>query len=383
MRKDQAMAKEKRDYYEVLGISRDASAKEIKKAYRQLAKKYHPDVNKSPNAEEKFKEINEANEVLLDEKKRAIYDRFGHQGLDGQSAGAGFGGFEDIFRNMGGSQSGLFDDILGDFFGSGRGRAQSQRQRNYPQPGQDIVVDLTLDYRELIFGTTKTLSLSLLAKCKECAGIGAENPKDVITCPRCHGTGIVETNQQLGPFTFAQQEVCPECGGTGKIFKSKCQQCKARGYYQQTHPVTIEIPKGLRPGQQIRIVGGGHESPTGGPKGNLYINIQTPRNKTTLISGDDLLVKYNISYLDALLGKEIIVETYDGPVRLRVPVGTNTGEFITIPHRGLFAHPNGHKRGDFKLQANIVIPTFVDNKTKKDLEKIAANPGFKVINKLD
>lgn len=378
------MAKEKRDYYEVLGVSRDASAKDIKKAYRQLAKKYHPDVNKSPNAEEKFKEINEASEILLDEKKRALYDRFGHQGINGQ-AGA-FGGFEDIFRNMGGAtmggQNGIFEDIFGDFFGSGRQR-NTRTQKNYADPGQDVVIDLNLNYPELIFGANKELSLNLLMKCKTCSGIGTSNPKDIITCPHCGGNGVIQINQQLGPFTFAQQEVCPECGGSGKIFKHKCHQCKARGYYQQTKNVAIEIPKGLRPGQQIMIANGGHDSTNGGSKGNLYINIHTPKSKTTYISGNDLIVKYNISYLDALLGKEIIVKTYDGPIKLKVPIGTNSGEFITIPKHGLYYNTNSNRRGDLKLQVNIVIPTFVDNKIKKDLEKFAKESHFEAVNKLD
>ncbi|ATZ16403.1 molecular chaperone DnaJ [Entomoplasma freundtii] len=374
----------KRDYYEVLGVPKTATEQEIKKAYRALAKKYHPDVNKSPDAEEKFKEINEASEVLLDSKKRDRYDRFGHAGVEGQAGFGGFGNFEDLFKNMSGmgGRSSSFSDIFGEMFGEGpSNRSGFQNQR--PIPGEDLVLDIELTWKELIFGTTKQVSLDLLTKCQTCHGQGAENPKDVMICPECHGAGQVVMDQQLGPFAFQSQQTCPECHGTGKIFTNKCHSCHGDSYYVTRRDVTLDIPKGLRPGQQLMISGAGHDSPYGGPKGNIYLNIHVKESLIFKISGNDLIMKYNLSYLDAILGHDIIVETYDGPLRIKVPQGTNSGEYITIRDRGLYKNINSHHRGDLKLLINIVVPNLVDRKTRKILEEIAQDTTFKIVNKLD
>ena len=217
------MADEKRDYYEVLGVSRDATPDQIKKAYRKLAMKYHPDVNKAPDAEEKFKEINEAYEVLSDEKKRAQYDQFGHAGVDGQF-GQGFsGGYSDF---------GDLNDIFGSFFGGGFGGfgQSSRRQANTPRQGNDRVMQMSIDFMDAIFGKTETISLEVDEPCSHCHGTGAESPSDVQTCPHCHGTGYVMTQQRSMFGVIQQQTVCPECHGTGKKVTHACHQCHGKGY---------------------------------------------------------------------------------------------------------------------------------------------------------
>lgn len=375
------MANNKRDYYEVLGVSKTASDQEIKKAYRTLAKKYHPDMNKAPDAEAKFKEVNEAAEVLLDAQKRARYDQFGFAGVDGQTGGfGGFGNFEDFFNNMAGDGgSSFFSDFFGEVFGGGR-QQQGSRQN---QRGEDIVLDIELNYQELIFGVDKKVRLDLVTECTTCHGLGAVNPQDVMTCARCGGRGVVIATQQLGPLSFQSQETCPDCRGQGKIFKNKCNDCRGQGYYMAKHDLVLPIPHGLRPGQQMMIKGQGHASTNGGVKGNIYLNIHLKKSSIFTFSDSDLIMEYQLSYLDALLGREINVETYDGVVRLKVPKGINTGEYLTIRDHGLFKTPTNHKRGDLKLLIKIVVPTNLDKETKKKLEEIAKATDFEPKNKLD
>lgn len=225
--------------------------------------------------------------------------------------------------------------------------------------------------------------MDLLTKCQVCQGKGAENPKDVTICPECHGSGQVIVDQQLGPFAFQSQQTCPECHGKGKIFANKCHSCHGDSYYVNRTDVKLEIPKGLRPGQQLRISGIGHDSPYGGPKGNIYLNIHVKESLIFKISNNDLIMKYNLSYLDAILGHDVVVETYDGPIRIKIPQGTNSGEYVTIRDRGLYKNVNSHHRGDLKLLINIVVPNLVDRKTRKNLEEIAQETTFKIVNKLD
>lgn len=239
---------EKRDYYEVLGVSKNATPDEIKKAYRKLAMKYHPDVNKDPGAEDKFKEINEAYEVLSDEQKRQTYDQFGHAGMDGAFNQGGFqGGFTD-FGDLG--------DIFGSFFGGGFGSGfggSSRRQSNQPRQGQDRYMQMRIDFMDAIFGKTETISLEVDETCKHCNGSGAESPSDIQTCPTCHGSGYV-MSQQRTPFgVIQQQSVCPDCHGTGKKVSRSCHVCHGKGYEHRRVKLDIKIPAGIQTGQQIRI----------------------------------------------------------------------------------------------------------------------------------
>lgn len=232
----------KRDYYEVLGVSKTSTEQEIKSAYRKLAKKYHPDMNKESGAEEKFKEVNEAASVLLDADKKAKYDQFGHAAFDGSSGfgGSGFGGFEDFFSNMGGGMD--FGDIFSDLFGGGRSGRSSRRG---PSKGQDIGLEATLTFKELVFGVNKKTILNLVKTCTKCDGVGAENPSDVHICTKCNGAGQIIVNKQMGPFQVQNQVTCDKCNGVGKEFKSKCKNCHGKGVESKREEVEIPLPKGL------------------------------------------------------------------------------------------------------------------------------------------
>ncbi|PPE05217.1 molecular chaperone DnaJ [Williamsoniiplasma lucivorax] len=373
----------KRDYYEVLGVPKTATDQEIKKAYRTLAKKYHPDVNKNHNAEEKFKEINEAAEILLDADKRKRYDQFGHAGVEGQAGGfGGFGNFEDFFSDIfGGGFGGGFSGF-DSFFGQQNTSHQNRRQQT--RRGEDIILDVVLNFKELMFGVDKTTTLNLLTQCQLCHGVGAENPQDVHTCQRCKGSGAIITMQHMGPLSFQSQQTCPDCRGAGKTFTNKCKECRGAGYYQAKTEVHLPIPKSLRPGQQLMLDGQGHWSTSQGPRGNIYVNVKLKESNVFKISGtSDIIMKFNLSYLDAILGNEIVVPTYDGDVKIKVPKGISTDEYITIKDKGLYKEAYSNKRGDLKLWIKIVVPTSVDKKVKAQLEEVEKDSHFQVKNILE
>ncbi|AUF83634.1 molecular chaperone DnaJ [Mesoplasma syrphidae] len=364
---------EKRDYYEVLGVSKTATEQEIKKAYRTLAKQYHPDVNKAQDAEEKFKEINEAASILLDAEKREKYDRFGHAGVDGQ-AGSGFSGFEDFF----GGGSSFFGDMFGDMFGT------NQQQRRGPARGEDIVIELTLNFKELMFGANREVTLNLLTKCQLCNGIGAPNASDIHTCQRCGGKGTILSHQQMGPFQFQSQATCPECRGMGKRIDNKCRDCNGHGKTKRKRSIDIPVPRGMRPGQQMILQGYGHACETEGPNGNIYVNIKVASSKTfSILGSSDVLMRYNISYLDAILGNQITIDTYEGQIKVKVPKGINSGEKIKVPNRGLYKDTKHEKRGDLVIQVNIAVPTSISKKEKELFEKIEQETDFKTRNILE
>ncbi|WP_031542946.1 molecular chaperone DnaJ [Mesoplasma photuris] len=369
----------KRDYYEVLGVSKTATEQEIKKAYRSLAKKYHPDVNKAADAETKFKEINEAASILMDADKRSRYDQFGHAGMEGSGQGAGgFGGFEDFFSNMGGQQgNSFFGDMFGDMFGGNRGR-----QRNIN--GEDVVIEMTLSFKELIYGVDREIKLNLLSKCDTCDGIGAKNPNDVKTCSQCGGHGFVNVTQQMGPLSFQSQQQCSKCRGLGKEILNKCITCNGRGTHIKSKTIDVPIPHGLRPNQQLVLQGYGHASTLGGNPGNVYVNIKLAQSKVFSLSGSsDLLMKYNISYLDAILGNDILIETFEGLVKMKVPKGINSGEKIRIPNKGLYKDSRSSRRGDLIVEINISVPTSISKKERKLLEEIELETDFKIKNSLE
>ncbi|AHI52713.1 DnaJ C-terminal domain-containing protein [Spiroplasma culicicola] len=376
----------KRDYYEVLGVSKSATEDEIKKAYRKLAKKYHPDVNKEHDAEEKFKEATEAAEVLLDANKRATYDQFGHDGLKGmgQGFGQGFGGFEDFFSNMGGG-SDFFSDIFSNFFGGGA-RSSSGFSRNSsrgPSRGKDIVIDLNLSLKELMFGIDKEVDLKLIAKCEECDGHGAVDPKDVTTCDVCNGIGVVTVLQDMGIAKFQTQQPCPKCKGNGKVNKNPCKPCKGDGVKLKNETIVLPIPKGLSPGQQIVLRNAGNYGANGGERGHIYANIHLKASKKiSIINQYDIKTTIDVSYLDALLHNDLTVDTLDGQVSVKLPKHIKNGEQVILKHHGLYSGVKSSKRGDMILIINLVIPDKISDKEKAAFELLEKDSDFKVQNEI-
>ena len=347
---------EKRDYYEVLGLQKGASEAEIKKAYRQMAKKYHPDVNKEADAEAKFKEINEAYEVLSDPQKKANYDQFGHAGMDGAFGGGGFGGgFADF---------GDINDIFGSFFGGG---GSSRRYNNGPRKGNDRFMQMRIDFMEAIFGKTEEVTIEVDELCSECLGSGAKNKSDVQTCSRCNGTGQVQTQNRTPFGVFMSTSVCPECNGTGKKILNKCPKCKGNGYEHKRVKLEIKIPAGIQSGQQIRVTGKGERGANGGPNGDLYIEIIVGRHESFVRDGNDIRVTVPISAVDATLGCKVDVPTVYGDVELNIPAGTQHGTQFRLRGKGV---KTSRGQGDQYVVVTIEIPTKVSNEEYKHYEKL-------------
>ncbi|MCI6272849.1 MAG: molecular chaperone DnaJ [Erysipelotrichaceae bacterium] len=353
---------EKRDYYEVLGISKGASEQEIKKAYRSLAKKYHPDVNKEADAEAKFKEINEAYEVLSDPQKKANYDQFGFAGMDN----SGFSGFS----------SGGFDDIFDTFFGGGFGGfGGSSRSRTAPTKGHDRYMSMNISFMDSIFGKTETIHLNVDEECSHCHGSGAESKSDIETCPTCHGSGTV-ISQQRTPFgVFQSQSVCPDCNGTGKKIKVKCHKCHGVGYESKKVSVDLKIPAGIQTGQQLRVAKKGERGTNGGPNGDLYIEIRVLKHDLFERRGNDIYVKVPLSSVDATLGTTIDVPTAYGDVELKIPAGTQPNTTFRLKDKGA-PNLNSGKKGDEFVQVEVVINNKLTKEEKELYQKLQnANKG--------
>jgi molecular chaperone DnaJ len=315
----------KRDYYEVLGLAKGASEDDIKKAYRKLAMKYHPDRNPDDKAaEDKFKEASEAYEVLSDGQKRAAYDRMGHAAFEGMGAGGGAGGFgggnfQDIFNNFG--------DIFGDMFSRGGGQQQQQRQRR----GADLRYALELTLEEAVKGIKKTISFTAPAACEACDGKGTKNPEDVVTCGTCHGAGQVRMQQGF----FSVQQACPTCRGRGKVIKNPCNVCHGRGVSERSKTLEVNIPAGVDTGQRIRISGEGEAGGIGVQNGDLYVEVVVREHPVFQRDGADLYMDVPISFTDAALGKEVEIPTLDGRVSLKIPEGTQTGRLFRLRGKGV------------------------------------------------
>lgn len=351
---------EKRDYYDVLGVSRDASDDEIKKAFRKLSKKYHPDLNKAPDAEQKFKEVNEAYEALSDPQKRAAYDQYGHAGMDGFNGGGaggagGFGGGD--FSGFGG-----FDDIFSSFFGGG-GQGQSA---SGPRQGNDLQYRMDLDFKEAIFGKTTTISYNREAECETCNGSGAAPGTSPVTCSKCHGSGYIEVNRRTPLGTMRTREVCDVCQGTGKEIKDKCPTCHGSGHQSQRHSVKVKVPAGVDDGQQMRLQGQGEAGTNGGTYGDLYIIFRVKPSKTFNRDGTEIYSDLSISFVQAALGDEIDVDTVYGPVKLKIPAGTQTDTSFRLRGKGA---PNlhGNNTGDQHVRVKVVTPKSLNNKQKEAL----------------
>lgn len=353
---------DKRDYYEVLGVSKNATDDEIKRAYRKLAKKYHPDLNKEPDAAEKFKEVNEANEVLSDPKKRQAYDQFGFAGVDPQAAG-GAGGFS----GFSGFSSGGFEDlgdIFGDIFGSGMGGFSSSRsyRKQGPTKGEDVFRRMSVSFMDACFGKTETLNLTFDEQCSHCHGTGAESQSDVEDCPRCHGTGVIDSVQRTMFGTMRTQNVCPDCRGSGKHVKRVCHQCNGQGYIRKTTPVEIKIPAGISSGQQLRVAGKGNRGSNGGPNGDLFIEVNVQPHKFFARDGKDIYLDIPVSAVDATIGTSVDVPTVEGDVTMKIPAGTQDGTKLRLKNRGV-VDLRGGKKGDQIVTVRIKVN---DNMTKKE-----------------
>lgn len=347
----------KRDLYEVLGVSKSASQDEIKSSYRKLAKKYHPDLNKEPGAEEKFKEVQEAYDVLSDDNKRAQYDQFGHAAFD-QNAGfgggaGGFGGFEDV--DLG--------DIFGSFFGGGR-----RRQRRGPTRGSDTLMQIRITFMDAINGKTIVVPVTYDEPCSHCNGSGAENPSDIDTCPECRGSGTVVGVQQTIFGTMQTQKTCPRCQGNGKIIKNKCSKCGGKGYNRVKKDIEVTIPAGINNGQQIRVPGKGERGQNGGPNGDLFIEVSVTSSKEFKRDGNDIHVDVEISSIEAILGKTIELDTVHGKVKMEIPAGTQPNQVLRIRGKGVKDVKNPSIVGDQLVHVIIKTPTKITNEQRKLLD---------------
>lgn len=355
---------EKRDYYEVLGVSRDATQDEIKSAYRKMAKKYHPDLNKEPGAAEKFKEVNEANEVLSDPEKRKRYDQFGFAGVDPNAAGAG--GF-----GQGGFSTGDFDDlndIFSSFFGgsSGFGGFGSSQRRTdtSPHKGADKMMRMNISFMDACFGKTETINIQVDEKCDACNGTGAASPSDIVTCPRCGGTGRVVTQQRTILGVMQSETVCPDCRGTGRKIRKYCPKCGGRGYERKRVSVDVKIPAGINSGQQLRIAGKGERGTNGGPNGDLYIEINVLPHEKFTRAGKDICLDIPVSAVDATIGTTLDVPTIYGDVEMKIPAGTQNGQKLRLREKGVPDMRTGRK-GDQICTVKISVDK---NLTKREKE---------------
>lgn len=347
---------DKREYYETLGVPRDASQDDIKKAFRDLARKYHPDVNKAEDAEEKFKEINEAYGILSDEEKRAAYDRYGFSGVNTQGV-PNYGDMDlsDLFETLFGFGG------MGGFGGASRGRSQ----RNAPRRGADVSGRVRLSFEEAVFGVEKEVEVTRNERCSICDGSGAEPGTQPVTCKTCNGSGEVRQVQQTFLGSMVQVGTCPTCGGRGKMIENPCRNCRGSGLERKTRNLKVKIPAGVDNGNQIRMVGEGNPGTNGGPQGNYYLEINVAPHKFFKRSGNDILLDLNINMVQASLGDEITVPTVDGDVKLRIPPGTQPGRIFKLKEKGV-PILNSKDRGNEMVTVNVAIPTSL-SKEQEDL----------------
>lgn len=362
------MAEQKRDYYEVLGVERGADDASIKKAYRQLAKKYHPDMNPGDaEAEKKFKEASEAYAVLSDPDKRRQYDQFGHSAFEGGGAGGGFGGFD-----FGGADfSDIFGDIFGDFFGGGR----SSRNSNGPMKGANLRTSVRITFEEAVFGVDKELDLTLKDTCKCCNGTGAKPGTSPETCHRCGGRGQVVT-QHSTPFgTIRNSQVCPDCGGTGKTIKEKCTECHGSGYTSARKKIQVSIPAGIDNGQSVRIRDKGEPGTNGGPRGDLLVEVIVARHPIFQRQDYNIYSTVPVSFAVAALGGDVVVDTVDGKVLYEVKAGTQTDTKVRLRGKGVPSLRNKDMRGDHYVTLVVETPEKLSSEAKDLLRKFDALTG--------
>ena len=364
------MAENKRDYYEVLGVSKGASEEEIKKAYKKLARKYHPDMNPGDKeAEEKFKEVNEANEVLSDPEKKARYDQFGFAGVDpSYGAGAGGGAY-----GAGGFDFGDLGDIFGSFFGGGFGGG-GRRNPNAPQRGESIRASLSVEFTEAAFGCEKSITIDRSEQCPTCKGKGCAPGTTPEVCTQCHGTGTV-TQAQRTPFGMMQsQTVCPKCRGKGQIIHQPCPDCRGAGAVRKRRTIQVNIPAGIDNGQTISLRGQGHSGKNGGPAGDLLITVMVRPHEIFRRDGTAVFCEAPITFTQAVLGGTLEIPTIDGKVKYDIPEGTQTGTVFRLRGKGIPVL-NGRGRGDQYVTVNIETPRNLNREQKEALKKFSESLG--------
>jgi molecular chaperone DnaJ len=364
---------EKRDYYEVLGVDKSASDADIKKAYRNLAKKYHPDANPGDStAEAKFKEINEAYSVLSDSETKARYDQYGHAGTDPNFGAGGFGGG---FGGFGGGFGGdAFDlgDLFGDLFGGGR---RSSRP-NAPQKGADIETYITLTFEEAAFGCTKEIEFTRVEICSSCKGSGANGANGVETCKTCNGTGTVRTIQRTPFGSMQSQRPCSACKGTGKIVKDPCTECKGSGVNRIKKKLSVNIPAGIDDEQRVILRGQGNHGSNGGPAGDLYVEVRVKPHKLFVREGNDIHYEMPISYAEAVLGAKLTVPTLEGESEFSIPEGTQSGSVFSLRGKGI-PQVHGKGRGDIYVTVTVEVPKGLNSKQKELLKQFDEAMGNK------
>lgn len=361
---------EKRDYYEVLGVSKGASDAEIKKAYRKVAKKYHPDTNpNNPEAEAKFKEASEAYEVLSDAEKKAKYDQFGHAAFEQGGGPGGFGGFDFNGADMGD----MFGDIFGDLFGGGRSRSRS----NGPMQGANIKTSIRIKFEEAVFGTEKELDLMLKDECNTCHGTGAAPGSQPETCSKCGGKGQVVYTQQSLFGMVRNVQTCPDCHGSGKIVRNKCKDCGGNGYVKNRKKIQVSVPAGIDNGQSIRIRGKGEPGTNGGPRGDLMVTVMVERHPIFQRQEYDIFSTEPISFADAALGGTITINTLDGPYEHTIKAGTQTDTKVKLKGKGIPTLRNKNIRGDHYVTLVVQVPDNLNAEQKRILSNFRDTFGGK------
>lgn len=356
---------EKRDYYDVLGVSKSATDAEIKSAFRKLAKKYHPDLNKdNPNAEEKFKEAQEAYEVLSDEGKRKRYDQFGHAGVNGAgAAGAGFNGF-------GGFDASDFDfgDIFDNIFGGGFSSFGGSSRKSRATRGSDLLMRVNISFLEAAYGTSKDIDLDVVEDCSDCNGVGGHDSK---TCPKCHGSGTITTEQHTILGSFLSKTTCSECSGTGKIYKTRCSSCNGKGKVKKHKTITVNVPSGIDTGDRLRVSGKGEAGSNGGENGDLYLEFNVLEHEFYKRDGDDIYLEVPITITEAILGCKKVIPTLDGNIKLTIPAGSNSSDKQRIKGKGIDNKNKRHK-GNMYVILKVITPKKLSREQKKLIEKLSS-----------
>ena len=355
----------KRDYYEVLGVSKSATKDEIKSAFRKLAKKYHPDISKEENAEEKFKEVQEAYSVLSDDNKRRQYDQFGHAGVGGAGAGSGFGGFNGAGFGFDASDLGdIFDDLFSGGFGFGgssRSRGGSRARR-----GSDVLMHVELSFEEAIYGCEKDFDLDVVTECDKCSGLGGFGEE---TCSRCHGSGTITSEQRTILGSFMTKTTCPECNGKGKTYKETCSKCRGKGQVKSHKTITVNVPSGIDNGERLRVPGRGHAGENGGASGDLYLEFHIKEHKYYERDGLDIYLEVPINMAEAVLGCKKEIPTIYGNVKLTIPGGTDSGDKQRLKGKGI-KDSTSRRIGDMYVIFKVVTPKKLARDQKKLFESL-------------
>lgn len=353
-----------RDYYEILNVGRNASQDEIKAAFRKLARQYHPDVNSAPDAEERFKEINEAFMVLSDPEKRSVYDRYGHEGLRSANGMPDWNNFDPF-------------EIFEQFFG-GLGGFSTRQRRNVPHRGEDLYHSINLSFEEAAFGTNRDVEITRDEVCEHCKGSGAEPGTSPETCPTCQGRGEVRQVRQTLLGSMVQVTTCPNCRGSGRVITHRCKNCSGSGYERKTLTKTVPIPAGVADGTQIRMAGEGQPGTSGGPRGNLYIEVKVKSHQYFRRKDDNVLLDLSINVAQAALGAEVEVPTLEGKTKLTIPPGTQAGRVFKLRGKGI-PHLRNNGKGDQLVIVNVDIPNRLTSEQRQLFEQLAKTLGSEVL----